>query len=258
MKEHYLKYVMLTYAASGAFDSFVGADWRPIDELEGIKANIIVGALSQFDLNPPPGIYDQLSVDLVQALQNGSALVVDGDEYAGLYFRLIPENKANVVKNLLSKNPISGKVATLGGKILERALTRISEEDDYPRLGHRIAKDDSGGESSMAPLDIPASDRIVSLNHNQVSEADSQIGELLERLEIDNGDPNNSGLRERVIGQIKAGRELVRSGEYRAYLLYEVLVKALQELTKKYGNETIVALANALLGAVVSKLLESH
>ena len=105
---------------------------------------------------------------------------------------------------------------------------------------------------------IPASDRIVRLNDNQIAEVQPQVSELIRQLEKDNGDPNQPGLRERLIGQIKAGRELIQAGEFRAYLLFELLVRALNELVEKYGNPTIAALAQALLGAVVSKLLESN
>ena len=102
---------------------------------------------------------------------------------------------------------------------------------------------------------IPASDRIVRLNDNQIAEVEPQVSELVRQLENDNGDPNQPGLRERLLGQIKASRELIRAGEFRAYLLFELLVRALNELVEKYGNPAIAALANALLGAVVSKLL---
>lgn len=104
---------------------------------------------------------------------------------------------------------------------------------------------------------VPASDRVVTLNHNQISDADRSVSELVQELENDNGDPDQPGLRERLLGQIKAGRELIRGGQFRAYLLYETLVRALSELIKRYKNPTIVALANALLGAVVGQLLQA-
>ena len=105
---------------------------------------------------------------------------------------------------------------------------------------------------------IPASDRIVTINHNQISETDRSVSELVDELESDNGDPEQPGLRERLLGQIKAGRELIRAGEFRAYLLYETLARALSELISRYKNPTIVALANALLGAIVSQLLQAN
>lgn len=103
----------------------------------------------------------------------------------------------------------------------------------------------------------PASDRIVRLDHNQVATAEHAVSELLTAVEQDNGDSDQPGLRERIIGQIKAGRELLRAGEFRAYLLHEVLIRALGEIISRYKNQTIVALANALLGALVSQILQA-
>jgi hypothetical protein len=138
----------------------------------------------------------------------------------------------------------------------------------YARQGSQYAKDarenlkrlDADGwkslrEDHLAGFIVPASDRIVKLDHNQISAAESPISELLGALERDNGDPDQPGFRERLLGQIRAGRELIRSGEFRAYLLYETLVRALGELVTRYKDPTISALANALLGALVGKMI---
>ena len=105
-------------------------------------------------------------------------------------------------------------------------------------------------------ISVPAADRVVKLNHNQVEQVERPIGEIVSALEKDNGDPDQPGFRERILGEIKAGRELIRAGEFRAFLLYETLVRALGELIKRYKNPAIVALAEALLGAVVSQMMQ--
>lgn len=104
----------------------------------------------------------------------------------------------------------------------------------------------------------PAADRIVRLNHNQILEYEAPINELVLELERDNGKPDEPGLRDRLLGQIRAGRELIHAGEFRAHLLYVTLVRALAELIERYGNPTIKALANALLGAIVSQLFQAN
>ncbi len=115
----------------------------------------------------------------------------------------------------------------------------------------RIGSDPLGG------IKIPASDRIVSLNHNQLAAVVQPINDLVGALDADNGDPDQPGLREQILGELKAGRELIRAGIFRSFLLYETLVRALGELIKRYSNPTIVALANALLGALVSEILQA-
>ena len=112
-------------------------------------------------------------------------------------------------------------------------------------------------QDSLANIEVPAADRVVRLDHNEIQDAEQPISQIVDALEQDNGDPDQPGLREILLGQIKAGRELIRAGEYRAFLLYEVLVCALDELIKRYKNPAIVALANAFLGAIVSQLLQA-
>lgn len=134
----------------------------------------------------------------------------------------------------------------------------LQAAERLPSLRNLIARLKDYNERSQSELEIPASDRIVSLSHNQVEVAVRPVNELIDALEQDNGDPEQPGLRERLLGQIKAGRELIRAGEFRVYLLYEVLVRALSELIDRYKNPTIKALANALLGAVVSQMMQSN
>ncbi|KTF69216.1 hypothetical protein ACNFJ7_03620 [Sphingomonas sp. HT-1] len=134
----------------------------------------------------------------------------------------------------------------------------LQAAERLPSLRNLIARLKDYNERSQSEVEIPASDRIVSLSHNQVEEAVRPVNELIDALEQDNGDPEQPGLRERLLGQIKAGRELIRAGEFRVYLLYEVLVRALSELIDRYKNPTIKALANALLGAVVSQMMQSN
>jgi hypothetical protein len=162
-----------------------------------------------------------------------------------------------------------GYVKRLLASLSDEKLVRAEQFDETSAPDFTVTDDGIRRAEELASLNvllsdepelertIPASDRVVSLSHNQINETDAKVSELIEQLEEDNGVPENPGLRERLIGQLKAGRELVRAGEFRAYLLYEVLVKALNEIIEKYGNEAIKALANALLGAVVSRILES-
>ena len=113
------------------------------------------------------------------------------------------------------------------------------------------------GSDPLGAINIPASDRIVSLNHNQLAAVVQPIDDLVGALDADNGDPDQPGLREQILGEVRAGRELIRAGTFRSFLLYETLVRALGELIKRYSNPTIVALANALLGALVSEILQA-
>ena len=140
------------------------------------------------------------------------------------------------------------------GTILQPINEVHTDESLYDPTGDVLF---TSADGTISAIEIPASDRVVSLSHNEVIEAEQPVSELIGSLEADNGNPNQIGMRERLLGEMKAGRELIRAGSYRAYLLYETLVRALGELVKRYGNPTLAALANALLGALAGQLIQA-
>jgi hypothetical protein len=118
-------------------------------------------------------------------------------------------------------------------------------------------REEANASDPLQGIVVPASDRIVRLSHNETIEMERPTTTLVEALERDNGDEESAGFRERILGQIKAGRELIRAGEFRAYLLYQTLLTALGELISKHKNPSIVELARALLGVLVGSLFQS-
>jgi hypothetical protein len=102
--------------------------------------------------------------------------------------------------------------------------------------------------------EVPASDRLVSLSHNQFKEIDEPTGELLDELERDNGIPDHPGLKERLAGQIRAGRELLRAGEFQLDIFRSTMLSGLAELKDRYGDHAIGAAASALLTLILHVL----
>lgn len=144
------------------------------------------------------------------------------------------------------------RISADGSDFVEAQFRDLAEMKEF--LGAHVSSD-VDAETEQA---IPASDRLVTLGHNQISEFQKSVDSLVSEMEKDNGVPDRPGLRERLLGQIRAGRELIIAGQFKAYLLYEVLITALNEIIEKYGNETIKSLANALLGALVAQLFEGQ
>lgn len=191
---------------------------------------------------------------LIRRLKDWGAVVAISDKYAGEILAF--SDFSGSIEGLRQRS----KVVDDTYKIGHQWLANVLSSDRFRRDLEREFSAEPAEVEAETVLDqlqeVPASDRMVRLDHNQITKTDAQTTELIEALESDNGDPSNPGMRERLIGQIRAGRELIRAGEFKAYLLYEVLVQALGELIEKYGNPTIKALAHALLGAVVSQILE--
>ncbi len=257
MRDDYVKFVLAAYMQSSAFDGQVGSEFIFDNNYQDLARATITTAFGNQDISVDPELYEDQFQEIFSALVDGNGVVYEGDDYTEQWFKFVQQIKNRVIGQIMGANPVSQRLQRLGAaapEALKRALTKIVFDDS---LKHGSAHDlPDLSDQLIASISIPASDRVVSLSHNQIAEAEVPVSELISALEQDNGAPDQIGLRERLLGQIKAGRELIRSGEYRAYLLYEVLVRALGELIQRYGNPTIVALANALLGAVVSLLLQ--
>jgi hypothetical protein len=251
VRSDYLSLVLTTYMRSPSFDGQVGDRWYFDDEYMSVAHTTIDAAFRQYGIEAEPDFCEDVFAEIFSKLVDENGVVFDGDELSGKWFQFNVANKNQAIANIAKSNPVKARVERIGRPALERALFNIFE--------NRAAENPSDLEQDdlTSNIEIPASDRIVSLNHNQIVSADAPITELIEALESDNGNPDTPGLRERLIGQIRAARELLRVGEYRAYLMYELLVRALGEIVLRYGNPTISALANALLGAVVSELVQA-
>lgn len=191
--------------------------------------------------------------ELKSFFQKAESDLAKADEDYGGVTAIISQPSDYPAASALLKHELFEDYNELGSDWLSRALAGLRE-----KIGPSGSIEDLLDRADrLTAIAAPASDRIVTLQHNQILETDNSITELVDALEDDNGNPDDPGLRERLLGQIKAGRELIRAGEFRAYLLYEVLVRALGELIEKYGNPTIKALANALLGAIVSQFFQA-
>lgn len=182
----------------------------------------------------------------------GIAKIID-DRYAGetlaLYTAKVPSSFEQVASlghaDVIEKGSSGG--ADWFNRVFENdAFWSDLGDEPIPKVGDL--------DGSNATTDIPAADRIVTLTHNQFNEIDEPTGELLEALERDNGVPDNPGLKERLIGQISAGRELLRAGEFQLAIFQATMLDGLRELQARYGDHVIGAAASALLTLILHVL----
>jgi hypothetical protein len=167
------------------------------------------------------------------------------DPYAGEYFRF-SRNKLNVFKQkFLDGSEINAFASVIGSRF-------------YPDVFGGYNGNNPLTDEERASFAVPASDRIVTLQHNQISALEEPIQELVDQLEKDNGIPDNPGLKERLVGQIKAGRELIRSGNFRAYIFHVTIIRALGELIERYKGHAISMVAASLVDMLVQHILQVH
>lgn len=98
---------------------------------------------------------------------------------------------------------------------------------------------------------IPASDRIVTLSDNQRTEFENVSLELIDEVEKSNGIDGDPTFRQIVLGQLKAGREMIRAQIFNVELMYLVMVEALKSLIKKYEGHVIGATATTLMELLI-------
>jgi len=100
---------------------------------------------------------------------------------------------------------------------------------------------------------IPASDRIVTLNHNQRDEVEDPLDQVLSLLESENSIDGEEGLRELTLGRLRAGKELVKAGIFTIKSLQLTLVVGLRMLVESYGDHMIGAVAGKLLDLLLKQ-----
>ena len=173
-----------------------------------------------------------------EMLDNGVISKIEVD-FSGEYYKFVAENYPSFSNQVLSQDPLYQLSKEIGQRF-------------FPELfaAYRSIPD-SETKAELIGLGIPASDRVVSLTHNQVSELELATTEIIEAVEDQNKIGDSKGVRELVLGQLKAGRELVRAGCVRAYLVHITLIETLSFLAKRYEKETIGALATALIDALL-------
>ena len=139
----------------------------------------------------------------------------------------------------------------------------LTQDDIFHRanaIGPRFFPDvfdsfESKKSPNFLPLNLniqaPASDRIVTLQDNHRVDLENSTTELVNLFERENGLDGDPVDRDLIVGQLKAGRELIRAHTFRAYLLYNALISALGKLIEKYGTAAIGTAAKRLLELLI-------
>lgn len=178
------------------------------------------------------------------------------DEYAGSFLRFPSATSLEIrIGNLKNKQPDARFFRALGGgeKLLERAFANAKFWRDFDA---EVSTDSTSILSVPSPAFAPASDRIVTLSHNQYAALSEPLDDVIEAVEQNNGIPEEPGFRERVLGQLKAGREFLKAGVFEGQLFYYTLVVGLKMLAEKYKDHAVAALASELVDLILQHLGE--
>ena len=252
MKDDYIRHVLEEFVLNGNFDSKFGGGWIDSEELSKLTFDLPVWAFADFGYDASGKYVDQSAL-LINSLLANTALIQEGDEYSGFWTKLRIGQKVKYLQSLREGNVATKRVSSLGEIALKRALQKIAGEDGLSPLSEAEVADTSILVDELDATLVPASDRLVSLKHNEQSEIEGPLEEVLSLVEAENSIHGEEGLRELTLGRLRAGRELIKAGVFSLRSLHLTLIVGLQMLVEKYGNSAIGIVATKLLDLVLKQ-----
>lgn len=184
---------------------------------------------------------DTLAEELLDQMIEAHVVKVEKIQFAGEYLTFKAASYVEYRNKVLTGDAIYAAAQRIGPRffkdIFNGYTTQAQDENVFPELGF-----------------APAAGRVVTFSDNQISELDEQTGQIIDAITSQNQIAGIAGLRELVLGQISAGRELIRAGTFRLHLMQLTLFQTLRFLAERYEREVIGGLAAALLTALAKHI----
>jgi hypothetical protein len=240
----------LEYLAAAVLDRMRHASSAELNSLQVLKD--LLRTTYDVDLN------DLQAEMTARRLEQLGFLRRISDQYAGTYF--VPAGSINILLKIsdLEKNENNSQLvkALAGGpRLFQRAFKNDDFWDDLNEDLEEIPSHSDEPEDHLPVENVPASDRIVTLSHNQQIELEVSSTELIDGLAKENSIDGDASLRERFLGQLRAGRELIRAQTFRVYLLYESILTVLNSLIERYQGQAIGQVAKKLLDLLIEHVI---
>lgn len=224
-------------------------------------------------------VSDVLLSEVMRALAECGLIRVTDDDYSGTFVKIKPsefgkfiERSHNERAQAINDNNEAAILSHPSDYPNAAALIAHELFEDYHELGDewlkkaleglkgKIESDgkfplSQDGYSVSGTSTVPASDRIVSLSDNQQSELEGASSELIAEVEKSNGIDGDPTFRQIVLGQLKAGRELIRAQIFNAELMRLIMMDALKSLINKYDGHVIGAAAATLMELLIKHVV---
>jgi hypothetical protein len=195
-------------------------------------------SVSHYD---PDFSFDMSSVadSIFRELLEAEVIEQQGDYFAGEFFRL-DQSTFNNFRN-----------GSLGASLTFELAQRIGS-GFYPAVfsNFRTLKTDSDTAPNFG-VPLPASDRLVTLGHNSIGDLDSASTDLIDLVAAEADVDGDQSIRDQFLGQLKAGRELIRERTFSAYLLHQTVMNLLGRLIEKYKDQAIGEAAKVLFALLI-------
>jgi hypothetical protein len=248
----YIDYIFLRCIQGSDFDKVAGDLWIPSEDLRRLFEQAMVNAVKSYGYDIKDQYQRLIDVHWDSMVEN-DIISQEGDEFAGYYLRLSVSDKDQYISDRFASSAIAQRIRVLGEPALRRAIENVAKMESW---NTREVPDTSGAMKVQPiyledPSHAPAADRIVSLAHNQQAQLEEVIEEVVDRLQHENSNDGDSATRQRFLGELAAGKELIRAQSVRAFLLYETLFKLLGTLIEKYKGSALAEAAKKLLDLLI-------
>jgi hypothetical protein len=217
---------------------------RRADYIEHIRTHVLPSLLN-YDPRLSELTLNSLVEGLFEEMRAGEAFIPMKDRYAGEYLTVSPPHLKQFKDAALNSSSIQAMASSIG---FERFFADVF-------AGFRQDPDIDRADLDQLPAP-PTDDRSLTIEPSQIAAIRPPLDDLIDQVQADNGLPDFPNFRERVLGQIKAGREMLLSGCVRAQLLYWVLLRGLAELVEKYGQKAIGVAARHLIELLVDQVFK--
>jgi len=249
VRDSYVQYVLAEYIRSVDFDKLCGDEWIFDDEYQNLARTAVSAAFGQFEIVVDPSLYDDDFHDLFFKLSEGKGIINEGDEFIDRWFKLRPAAKNQLIDKILGTNQAAmriGKLGDAGRGALKSALKKIVSQDHSSLK--QSEKPEENIDKSPTNREFPASDRVVKLTDNQSEKIIVKTDEIIDKIEQNsNSIDGDVDLRSRLLGQLKAAKELFLAGVVKVELVKLTILEALTVLSEKYRDQVIGGLATSLI-----------
>jgi hypothetical protein len=231
--------------------------YREVTKLEGIPNNYVrrddIAARIRSNIDKILGQYKiegitdgvNLSEQIFDDLAGAGLIAELKDPFAGSYFRYSADDYA------------SHRQATLSGSDISR-ISKLVGAPYFPDVFNAYRSQALQGENEMPKgFHAPATDRISSPDPATIAKIENALGHLIEVLEKDDSEIADAAARRRLVGQLKAGRELVLAGSFRCYLLYATALRGLGEMAARYQDQIVGVAARKLIDLLAATVFKA-
>lgn len=231
----YIRPVMFNHI-DGATIAILGFVRKPqiVSEIAGAAQLSISHYDPDFSTNLD-GFADSLFHDLLDA----EVIIKEGDYFAGEFYKLVQKRYIAYRNEALENSETHKMAARIGSSFYPAVFNNFRNTNVDPETAPNFG------------VSIPASNRVVTLGHNAIGDLEAASTDLIELVAEETAIDGETNLRDQFVGQLKAGRELIREKSFSAYLLHQTVMSLLGRLIKKYKGQAIGEAARVLFALLV-------